>query len=271
MSRIQAALRVKEHQREKHRDGATQIWATSPVSEEWRRASSIETKPFRPVGGPTNPLKPHQNLPFKPDRSPSQSPSPPPERIGARSKRNKSTERTTLVLDSVSRAGGPASRSPDKKDKASARSSARGAGSQRTASQRNRQDGKSGKLTPPSSKAGNGKAKKAGASASGASDATSSASPAAGGATESFKRAERASNEHSEEMRALLKLDLTATELDRVADGFDAVAAAKEAVVGKDSSLPVVLGGVLMRKIDEGKKGTQEFFRELDANGGTPQ
>ena len=68
-------------------------------------------------------------------------------------------------------------------------------------------------------------------------------------------------------MRALLKLELTAAELDRVASGFEAVAVAKEADVGKDASLPVVLGGVLMQKIDEGKKGTQEFFRELDANG----
>jgi Ca2+-binding EF-hand superfamily protein len=67
------------------------------------------------------------------------------------------------------------------------------------------------------------------------------------------------------EMRAIAKLELSASALHEIADGFERTASSNQAMAGSRESLHVALGTRLMEKAD--KKGGQAFFRELDVNG----
>lgn len=230
-----AALRVRDQLKRFKVESATNVW-----SPDLPPTSAVKKQP--PTGSadssrisPTNPLRPRAHLPFKPDRSLSARDLPAPgKRIGRRS-----ADGVSLPLDGVEGVGKPAPRSP-KTNKASNRSGR----SARTTT----------RATPGSSKG----VKDAKVDANADRKVAGTADGTADGG--SFSKAGK-----SEEMQRLRKLELTSAVLHDLARDFEQTASANEAVVGTMNTLPVVLGGVLMERAD--KKGSKEFFRELDVNG----
>lgn len=72
----------------------------------------------------------------------------------------------------------------------------------------------------------------------------------------------------STEMRYLSELELSSERLLNLAEGLEENAIAKERVLGREDTLWVVLGNMLMEEISKGtKEHAQQFFRELDVNG----
>lgn len=76
------------------------------------------------------------------------------------------------------------------------------------------------------------------------------------------------SSQWSPEMKAIATLDLCSAELYKVIDRFESIAKSKEALVGSDETLHVVLGNRLVEEMEKGgKQYVQELFRTLDVNG----
>ena len=266
MSRMNAAMRVKERRRElKHLTdaGATQIWASGSNDLGVHGLPSPPSAPVPRVAeriSPTNPLRPHASLPFKPNATL-------PINYARRPEAHRPNRKVPLVLDQVEGVGAPAPKTP-KNLKASSRSTARSTGRAATSTR---------DPASPKSKSGDKRTARSSTTKAAAVDAAASAStgdddpstPAAEGTTLSdAKDAKPAKAEASAEMRAIASLTLTAAELREIAQGFERTGAARLAVVGSFESLPLTLGQVLMDKMDAGiKEGAQAFFRELDANG----
>ena len=69
-------------------------------------------------------------------------------------------------------------------------------------------------------------------------------------------------------MQRLSRLALTSETLFKIADGFEEQAGITgQGDVAATSTLPILLGGMLIDKAEAGKSGADAFFRELDTNG----
>lgn len=179
-----------------------------------------------------------------------------------------------LKLERMEGAGAPAQRTPKATPKQkSNRASARSASSSRPGtahapaapSLRKKGSGSGAAADAPAAVTPKSTPKRSRASAPAAAAAASSS----GGGDDGSRSG--SSNQPSAAVKALAKLELTASELLSLANGFDATAVAKEGLVGSTESLTLDLGNLLLQKMTDSNLGMKEhameFFRELDGNG----